>query len=575
MKSIRGKVFAAILLTTLTTALAVTLLSYRKSAGMIQENYIDALSQEAEQALEDIDRMFLGAYHTHIHAACDPALRNELLAYLEGGDEHCLENCAGILRTFCSQNTAISSLYLLIPETGVLVTSEDYPVYKKDVPEADMAPAILLAETAGGPGVLQDAAHHSLDLVSFATAVEDENGNIRGCLLSNIKERTLYYDHIAQLGGGAVRETVLRDAEERTVTSLGQADSAARDAWLSRGETAGTDGSYFYNCQKAPFSQCSLVLTAERDTVLEALRKTQQDYFVILVVFLVLSMVPATYLTEMIYQPLGKLTAAIREVSAGDLETRTEISSGDEIEVLAGEFNQMLGKIEELIQQLLDEEQRKKDAELEALQYQITPHFMYNTLNAIKCSALLKGERELGGVIEDFIELLQACVNKKGAFLTVAEDVHILERYIRLQEFRYDGQFSIQYDIAPAAQSCLVPRLVLQPLVENALLHGLDMKGKGGRLIVRASTETGVLYLRVEDNGRGMTPEQIDRLMHSAARKTRGLTAVGVANVRDRLKLYYGDQAGLCYESGETGTTAVIHMPAVMEDHGHEKDDDR
>ncbi|WP_295753618.1 ATP-binding protein, partial [uncultured Oscillibacter sp.] len=158
-----------------------------------------------------------------------------------------------------------------------------------------------------------------------------------------------------------------------------------------------------------------------------------------------------------------------------------------------------------------------------------------------------------------------ACINKKGAFLTVAEDIRILERYIRLQEFRYDGQFSIQYEIDPGARGCLVPRLVLQPLVENALLHGLDMKAEGGKLVIRAQAAEGVLYLSVDDNGRGMTPEQIDSLLHSETRKTRGLTAVGVPNVRDRLRLYYGDRAGLRYQSGESGTTAVIHMPAVPE----------
>ena len=298
---------------------------------------------------------------------------------------------------------------------------------------------------------------------------------------------------------------------------------------------------------------------------MDDLRQARRDYVMILAVFLLLSLFPAAYLTNAIYRPLGKLTDAIREVSAGDLETRIEISSGDETELLAGEFNQMLGKLEELIRQLLEEEQRKKDAELEALQYQITPHFMYNTLNAIKCSALLKGERELGAVIEDFIELLQACVNKKGAFLTVAEDIRILERYIRLQEFRYDGQFSIQYEIAPEAGDCLVPRLVLQPLVENALLHGLDMKTKDGKLVIRAEMKESMLYLSVQDNGRGMTREQIHRLLHSEVRKTRGLTAVGVPNVRDRLKLYYGDRAGLRYESGEAGTTAVVCLPASTE----------
>lgn len=564
MNSIRMKVFAAILLTTLVTALAVTLFSYRKSAGMIEEDYAAALRQETARIAETIDRMFLAAYHTHIHAACDPELQKELLAYLEERDDLRLERCAALLRTFCGQNTSISSLYLLIPEAGVLVTSEDYPVYKKYVPAESMEAVVRLAEAAGGPEPLADLAHQASANVSFAGAVEDAVGTARGYLVSNIKERTLYYDYIAELGSGAVKEAVLLDRDGETVTSLGAVDPSRHAAWLA-GEQ---DGEYLYSFQKAPFSQCGLLVAADRNAVLNALHKTQQDYLVILIVFLALSMIPATYLTEAIYRPLGKLTAAIREVSSGDLETRIEIASGDETELLAGEFNQMLGKIEELIQQLLGEEQRKKDAELEALQYQITPHFMYNTLNAIKCSALLKGERELGGVIEDFIELLQACVNKKGAFLTVAEDIRILKRYIRLQEFRYDGQFSIEYDIAPEAAGCLVPRLMLQPLVENALLHGLDMKAEGGKLEIRAEAGDGVLCLSVRDNGRGMTPEQIDRLLHSEVRKTRGLTAVGVPNVRDRLKLYYGDRAELRYESGGEGTTAMIRLPAVPEDEG-------
>ena len=566
MRSIRSKVLAAILLTTLATALGVTLLSYRKSAGMIEENYAAALDQKTAGTVEAIDRMLLGVYHIHVHAACDQALREELLAYLDEGDERRLEDCAGTLREFSRQNASISSLYLLIPEAGVLATSEDYPVYKKGVTQADMAPAVLLAESTGGPGVLRDLAHYAPDTVSFAESIEDETGAVRGYLLTNIKERTLYYDHIAGLAGGAVRDAVLLDRDGLAVTSLRRSGTAADyQDWLDGGARGEADGESLYSFQRAPFSRYGLLLTAEKSAVLEELVQTRRDYAGMLVLFLVLSLFPAAYLTGVIYRPLGRLTAAMREVSAGDLEARAEVASRDEIGVLAGEFNQMLGKIEELIGQLLEEEQRKKDAELESLQYQITPHFMYNTLNAIKCAAMLREEQELGRVIEDFIELLQACVNKRGAFLTVEEEVRILERYIRLQEFRYDGQFSIQYRIGPETRECLVPRLVLQPLVENALLHGLDMKAENGRLLIRAEAAEGVLYLRVQDNGRGMTPEQIDSLLHSEARKTRGLTAVGIPNVRDRLKLYYGDRAGLRYESGKTGTTAVVYLPVSRE----------
>ena len=106
----------------------------------------------------------------------------------------------------------------------------------------------------------------------------------------------------------------------------------------------------------------------------------------------------------------------------------------------------------------------KKDAELEALQYQITPHFMYNTLNSIKYAALIKGEKELGGLIGDFVELLQASINKKGTFISVADELHILKNYIHLQEFRYQGGFDVEYDISQEAYGCYIPRLILQPL---------------------------------------------------------------------------------------------------------------
>ncbi|MDE6456650.1 MAG: hypothetical protein K2L38_12295, partial [Dysosmobacter sp.] len=232
MKSIRMKVFSAILLTTLTTALAVTLLSYRKSAGMIEEDYTAALRQETARIAETIDRMFLDTYHTHIHAACDPELQRELLAYLVEMEDVRLERCAALLRTFCSRNTSISSLYLLIPEAGVLVTSEDYPVYKKCVPAESMEAAVRLAEAAGGPEPLADLAHQASASVSFAAAVEDAGGTARGYLVTNIKERTLYYDYIAELGSGAVKEAVLLDRNGGTVTSLGAADSSRHAAWL-------------------------------------------------------------------------------------------------------------------------------------------------------------------------------------------------------------------------------------------------------------------------------------------------------------------------------------------------------
>ena len=295
--------------------------------------------------------------------------------------------------------------------------------------------------------------------------------------------------------------------------------------------------------------------------ILSNLMQVRKYVFGVAAILSLVAVIAAVYISRIVYRPVRKLMVAMQEVSAGEMATRAEVVSNDEIGLAAKEFNRMLDRIEELIKQLIAEEKKKKDAELEALQYQITPHFMYNTLNSIKCYALIHGQKEIATVIEDFVELLQTCIRKKGAFLTVAEEVQILENYIHLQEFRNGEAYQTEYKIEREAEQCKIPRLLLQPLVENAIIHGLDIKKQKKRLLIEAYTSGSRLYLEVKDNGRGMSEEQIEELLKKKEKKTKGLTAVGIQNIQDRLKLYYGKQAKLSLESDEKGTIARIYLP--------------
>ena len=313
------------------------------------------------------------------------------------------------------------------------------------------------------------------------------------------------------------------------------------------------------------FSKCGLYMDIQKSEVLRDLKQMQIFLVAIFLLFLMIGGILATSITRAMYKPIKNMTDTVEKVSKGDLSLRVDVTTEDEIGTLCREFNHMLDNLEDLIARVIEEERLKKDAELEALQYQITPHFMYNTLNSIKYAALIKGEKELGGLIGDFVELLQASVNKKGTFISVADELHILKNYIHLQEFRYQGSFDVEYDIAKDAYGCYIPRLILQPLVENAILHGIDMKGGNGRLVIRGRVEGTRLTLSVIDNGRGMTKEQIEELLSSKAKKTNGLSAIGVPNVRERLELYYEAEGGITYESSENGTTATIFLPADRE----------
>ena len=569
--SIRNKILISIILTTLLTTLGIAAVFYYKSAQMIEDNYILVLQKRISALTDTIDGMLQDVCNITINAACDDEVEEKVIDYLQNEDEKKLEEISEILRLYCKENDAISSMYLLIPDKNQVITSRDYPVYRSNFNREKQDEFIKSVEENSGPVILEDLMNPDEKVLSFAETVEDEDHNIIGYICSNIKERRLYYDYIDDIKN-TNRLSVYLLNKEQVLTSTealsmgenfaNQSKSEENEAVLkSDADAAGEDRENIYLYCRGAFSGCGIFAQIERKELLGDLRSMRKYVIGVVAVALFLSGFLALNFAKLVYEPVKRLTKAMKKVSEGELDTRVQLSSQDETALMAAEFNRMLDQIQELIQRIVEEENAKKDAELEALQYQITPHFMYNTLNSIKCAAMIKGEQELAGVIEDFTELLQTCISKKGTFLTVADEMQILKNYIHLQEFRNGEEIQVEYNIMQEAEQCMIPRLILQPLVENAMLHGFDLKKQQGMLRISACVQQDKLYLEVADNGRGMSKEQIHQLLTSQVKKTKGLTAVGIPNVRDRLKLYYGNEAKLSYQSSSEGTRAMIYLP--------------
>lgn len=566
VKSIRSKVLIAIIGITLLTATAMAFVFYGRSAKMIEENYVTVLSQRVRLLTGTIDDMLKDVCNIDIKSSCDSELKEMLKQYLEDQDESRLSDIANRLRTFSKMDPSITSMYLVIPEKNQVVTTMDYPVYRSDIDDGKMLQFETKIRENDGPVIMDDLVHEESKLLAFAEVVKDTDGTILGYVCTNIEEQNLRYDYmedpanqeldqIKLIGDGKVIAT-------REVSQIGRSFSEEKyKKWIRHSETAGADKKNIYIYCEGSFSRCGIFASVKKQAVLSDLMQMRKYIFGIAAGFGILALMAAIYISRIVYRPVQKLMTAMKAVSDGEMDTRAEIVSKDEIGLAAEEFNRMLDRIEELIRQLIQEEKKKKDAELEALQYQITPHFMYNTLNSIKCYALIHGQKEIATVIEDFVELLQTCIRKKGAFLTVAEEVQVLENYIHLQEFRNGENYQVEYKIEWEAQQCKIPRLILQPLVENAIIHGLDLKNDKKKLTIEAYTSDFRLYLTVKDNGRGMSEEQIEELLQKKGKKTKGLTAVGIPNIQDRLNLYYGRQAKLTLKSEGEGTTATIYLP--------------
>lgn len=573
-RSIRSKVLVATICITLVTALAITIVFYEKSSAMIEENYGENLYARIRQMGDSFDELLKGVYLLTAEASCDEELLDMAEDYLSSGNADQLEAIAGQLRVYSRRYSDIGSVYLVLPGDGCIITSEDYPVYEKGIPDEKIKQIAASSETALEPVMLQDPLRRTASVLSFASAMKNQEGDTLAYIMTNIEERVLYYKYLDGLNEGTDSSAVILDTRGRIVSArdkeLTGAEYGDGSVRLSDGVQDDKGGSSLKISYKSSFAGYLFFMEVEKRTILGDMRQIRYFLALILLICCAISAVIAYFITGAMYRPLSRLTRTMGQISDGNLDQRVEITTGDEIGLLSKDFNNMLEHIQALIEQLVKEEMLKKDAELEALQYQITPHFMYNTLNSIKYAALLKGEQEIGGLIEDFIELLQASINKKGNFVTVAEEIHFLENYVSLQRIRYEERFEVEYRVPDEAAGCYLPRLLLQPLVENAILHGVDMKRGGSCIVVGAEVEGRTLHLSVRDNGRGMSEKQIEVLLTVPKNKTSGLSGIGVANVKERLELYYGREGRLLYTSGEQGTTAHIYLPAYKERNQYE-----
>ena len=266
-----------------------------------------------------------------------------------------------------------------------------------------------------------------------------------------------------------------------------------------------------------------------------------------------------------ITEPIGELCDAAVAAGGGDFRIRAVKTGPEEIEVLNKSFNQMVEKIGNLVEDIHTEELNLRAAELRVLQEQINPHFLYNTLDNIIWLAESKKTDEVVMMVSSLSTFFRTSLSKGREFVSVKEETEHIRSYLEIQQFRYRDILEYEIAIPEELYEYEIIKLTLQPLVENAIYHGMEYMDGDGEIFVRAWQEEKELYLEVRDNGLGMTEEQVESLFtdtaHVASKRGSG---IGVRNVNERIKLYFGAEYGLSIESEpDEGTAVKIHLPAV------------
>lgn len=274
---------------------------------------------------------------------------------------------------------------------------------------------------------------------------------------------------------------------------------------------------------------------------------------------IILSLLICLILTLLFYYrvlyPLKKVRQVMKEVERGNFAIKLSEKGNDEIALISKSFNKMSSRLSELIEKVYLSQIKEKEMELKALQAQINPHFLYNTLDTIYWMSRIEKAYSTAELIHALGKLFRFSINNNERMVFLADEIEHLKSYLTIQRERYRDMVDFEFNIDESLLNCRVMKFILQPLVENALVHGIEAKGEKGTIRIDIYREDKYLIYQIEDNGAGADEEEIRCLMENEAEGKRG---IGLKNVNYRLKLYYGKDCGLIFKSKIGVGTRVI-----------------
>ena len=301
------------------------------------------------------------------------------------------------------------------------------------------------------------------------------------------------------------------------------------------------------------------------EELLQKSYEAQRSYVLIAAVLMIVALLFSRQIARSFTYPIQRLRDSMKKVQEGNFSgADVEIESENEIGSLTRSFNVMTHRIQELMEQNVRDQEAKRKSELKALQSQINPHFLYNTLDSIIWMAEGKKNEEVVLMTASLARLLRQSISNEDEVVPVSQEVEYARGYLTIQKMRYKDKLEFEISVDPSILNIPLIKLVLQPVIENAIYHGLKYKENKGLLQVKGFMKDGKAVLQVIDNGVGMDEETLAHIYdrHKVNYHSNG---VGVYNVQKRLQLYYGSEYGITYESkkGE-GTTATITIPGIQ-----------
>lgn len=569
--NIRNKLFIAFLVLNLIPLAVISVWTYQKSSSLIQEqtniytmDMLSEVSKNIELHMRDIERLYYAIFtNQEIRESLKAVNRQEWSPLQQVSADKRIRN---ILYGFISDREDVEGVNLYALD-GTSFQTNVYP-RKLDLQDQNWQ---VLQNNRGDLKWFNPEGQQSV-VAAVSTIYDMDSLQKIGYFLLTYREEALYNVY-SQIKLNEQGELFIIDSHGQIISS-GNKQSihhTPSEAYLQQIITSGDTEDFedsidhkqqivsYQRIQNTDWKIVSIIPTARYS---EQSIMLQQWMIILFVIVALITMILGYYLSVSISRPIRQLSSIMKNTERDNWAISFNYRSQDEIGILSMNFNRMIARIHYLINQVYEEERLRQQSQLKFLMFQINPHFLFNTLETINWMARIEGVPDVGKLSKALGDLMREGIKGKD-FITLSEELESVKKYIYIQKVRYVDKFELEYDIDPDVLSVIVPRFILQPIIENAIVHGLEMKLENGRICIQASQSDQILILSVHDDGLGIESTQLEQLREYLANPSASsLSGIGLLNVYQRIQLHYGDNYGLwIHSTAEQGTTIMMRMP--------------
>lgn len=479
-----------------------------------------------------------------------------------------------VLENVANSHREVAGIFIATKEdlyvsTGMSRISRDPFQNERWYREASENPEeIQLISVVTGRNIVTNRSYSIDDVFSLAKAVQDpETGEVLGVILLDIRHDIIQ----SSINGVTIGEkgfVFVMDQEDNIVyTPVNGIVYRVNPKWVKAMEPMSVQiqgGSYQIRSELSPYTGWRTVGVFSMDEVMSSVNTIVYILFTCVIISLVLVVIVSFKFSRTLTNPIFKLKRLMKQAESGDLTVRFNFQHNDEIGELGQSFNHMIARIDQLIQMVYVEQENKRTAEMKSLQEQIKPHFLYNTLDTISWMARDYDAEDIVRLVDALTNMFRIGLSHGKDIITVKEEITHVSNYLYIQKIRYKDKLNYVIHVDESLYAIEVPKLILQPLVENAIYHGVKAKRGGGTITITGVPEGENLVFTVQDDGAGMLQEKVEELNRRMSERSvlDEKKSFGLFYIRERIQLCYGKGYGVHVEStlGE-GTRVTITLP--------------